>query len=261
MSNIRPPQSPRHPRVRPNTQCELDFPYSASGVGEASTSFARSTARCASPDLLRARVAAGGLTLLNDAETLELLLSRSMSCGAQATAAALLRRFGCLRSVLTAEFTALTAILDIDVAIDLQLIYDVTCRVAAAQLHRRCLLSSWSALLAYLKVTMAHCEREAFRVLFLDKKNQLIADEIMNHGTVDHAPVYPREVMRRALELNASAIILVHNHPSGDPTPSNADIAMTRLVIDAARSLAVTVHDHVVVGRDGVASLKTLGLI
>ena len=176
-------------------------------------------------------------------------------------AAALLGRFGCLQRVLTAEFTALTAIVDIDVAIDLQLIYDVTCRMAAAQLHRRCLLSSWSALLAYLKLTMAHCEREAFRVLFLDKKNQLIADEILNHGTVDHAPVYPREVVRRALEVSASAVILVHNHPSGDQTPSSADIEMTKKVVDAARTLGIAVHDHVIVGRAEVASFKALGLI
>ena len=103
--------------------------------------------------------------------------------------------------------------------------------------------------------------REQFRVLFLDKKNQLIADEVMNHGTVDHAPVYPREVARRSLELSASAVILVHNHPSGDPTPSAADIDMTRRVVDACRPLRIAIHDHLVVGRDGVASLKALGLM
>jgi DNA repair protein RadC len=107
---------------------------------------------------------------------------------------------------------------------------------------------------------MAHAPREQFRVLFLDKKNQLIGDEVMNEGTVDHAPVYPREVMRRALELSASAIILAHNHPSGDPTPSPADVAMTRQVADAGKVMGVVVHDHIVVGRDGVASLKALGL-
>ncbi len=107
---------------------------------------------------------------------------------------------------------------------------------------------------------MAGASREQFRVLFLDKKNQLISDEVMNEGTVDHAPVYPREVVRRALELAASAVILAHNHPSGDPTPSSADVAMTRQVADAAKALGLTVHDHIVVGRDGVASLKALGL-
>jgi DNA repair protein RadC len=126
---------------------------------------------------------------------------------------------------------------------------------------RRAVISSWSALTAYLKTTMAHRTREAFRVLFLDKKNQLIADEIMAEGTVDHAPAYPREVMRRALELAASAIILVHNHPPGDPTPSTADIDMTRQVIEAGRALRIAIHDHVVVARDGIASFKALGLI
>ncbi len=108
---------------------------------------------------------------------------------------------------------------------------------------------------------MAHCEREAFRVLFLDKKNQLIADEILNQGTVDHAPVYPREVMRRALELSAGALILVHNHPSGDPTPSAADVEMTRRIVEAGRALDISIHDHVVVGRADVASFKALGLM
>ena len=111
---------------------------------------------------------------------------------------------------------------------------------------RRPVISSWSALLAYVRAAMAHEAREQFRVLFLDKKNQLIADEVMNHGTVDHAPVYPREVARRSLELSASAVILVHNHPSGDPTPSGADIDMTRQVVEAVRPLRIGVHDHLV---------------
>ena len=122
------------------------------------------------------------------------------------------------------------------------------------------LARSWSALLGYVRVALANEAREQFRVLFLDKKNQLIADEIMNHGTVDHAPVYPREVMRRALELSASSVILVHNHPSGDPTPSPADIDMTKQIVEAGRSLRISVHDHLVVGREGVASFKALGL-
>lgn len=126
---------------------------------------------------------------------------------------------------------------------------------------KRNVIASWSALLGYVRVALSHEPREQFRVLFLDKKNQLIADEQMNQGTVDHAPVYPREVMRRALELSASALILVHNHPSGDPTPSPADIDMTRQIVEAGRSLKVAVHDHLVVGREGVASFKALGLI
>ena len=123
------------------------------------------------------------------------------------------------------------------------------------------MISSWTALLDYVRTALAHEPREQVRVLFLDKKNQLIADEVLGRGTVDHAPVYPREVARRALELSASALILVHNHPSGDPTPSSADIDMTRQVVDALRPLRIAVHDHLVVGRNGTASFKALGLI
>jgi DNA repair protein RadC len=232
-----------------------------SGVGEVAARYAGPSRAITSTSTLRARAEAGGLAALNDAEALELLLSRSMPCGALANAAALLARFGCLRRVLAADHAALRMIVDAGVALDLQLIYDATRRLAASDLPGRSVMSSWSALISYLKLTMAHCEREAFRVLFLDKKNQLIADEIMNHGTVDHAPVYPREVMRRALELSASALILVHNHPSGDQTPSAADVEMTRKVVDAARTLGIAVHDHLIVGRTDVASFKALGLI
>ena len=147
------------------------------------------------------------------------------------------------------------------VALDLTLLQEATLRTAREQVTRRPVISSWSALLAYVKTALAHEAREQFRVLFLDKKNQLIADEIMNRGTVDHAPVYPREVVRRALEFSASAVILVHNHPSGDPTPSSADIDMTRQIVEAARPLRIAVHDHLVAGRDGVASFKALGLM
>jgi DNA repair protein RadC len=141
------------------------------------------------------------------------------------------------------------------------LIQETAVRIARGEVHKRCVTSSWSALLAYVRVAMAAESREQFRVLFLDKKNAIILDEVMNRGTVDHAPVYPREVVRRALEVDASALILVHNHPSGDPTPSAADVDMTRQVIEAGRPLRITVHDHIVVGQDGVASLKALGLI
>jgi DNA repair protein RadC len=147
------------------------------------------------------------------------------------------------------------------VALDLKLVHEVALRSAREQVARRPVISSWSALLAYVKTALAHETREQFRVFFLDKRNQLVADEIMGHGTVDHAPVYPREVARRALELAASAVILVHNHPSGDPSPSGADIDMTRQIVEALRPLRITVHDHLVVGRDGTASFKALGLM
>jgi DNA repair protein RadC len=147
------------------------------------------------------------------------------------------------------------------VALDLKLMQEAALRLGRETLAKRPLISSWSALLAYVRTALAHEPREQVRVLFLDKKNQLIADEAMGQGTVDHAPIYPREVARRGLELSCASLILVHNHPSGDPTPSAADIDMTRQIVDALRPLRITVHDHIVVGRDGVASFKALGLI
>jgi DNA repair protein RadC len=146
------------------------------------------------------------------------------------------------------------------VALDLKLVQELALRIGRDTVGKRPVISSWTALLAYVRVALQHEAREQFRILFLDKKNQLIADELMNRGTVDHAPVYPREVMRRALELSACAVILVHNHPSGDPSPSRADIDITRQVVEAGKPLGVLVHDHLVVGRDGVASFKALGL-
>jgi DNA repair protein RadC len=126
---------------------------------------------------------------------------------------------------------------------------------------RRPVISSWTSLVAYVRVALAHRPREQLRVLYLDKKNRLLADEFLAEGSVDHAPVYPREILRQALETGASAMILVHNHPSGNPQPSQADIAMTRKVVDAARVFDIPIHDHLVVGRDGTVSLRSLGLL
>jgi DNA repair protein RadC len=215
-------------------------------------------------DRLRERATAGGLPALPDYEVLELLLFRSVPRGdVKPLAKQLLARFGSLGGVLGAAAEDLRTVTGVGeaVALDLKLLHEASLRGAREQVARRPVISSWSALLAYVKTALAHEAREQFRVLFLDKKNQLIADEIMNRGTVDHAPVYPREVVRRALEFSASAVILVHNHPSGDPTPSSADVDMTRQIVEAARPLRITVHDHLVVGRDGVASFKALGLM
>jgi DNA repair protein RadC len=212
---------------------------------------------------LRERAAAGGLAALPDYELLELYLTRSIPRrDVKPLAKALLARFGGLAGVLAATPAELCRIDGVGeaVALDLGLLHEATLRVSRGEVAKRTVITAWSQLLAYVRVALAHEPREQFRVLFLDKKNQLIADEVQNRGTVDHAPVYPREVVRRAIELSASAVILVHNHPSGDPTPSAADVEMTRQVVDAARPLRVTVHDHLVVGRDGVASLKALGL-
>jgi len=212
---------------------------------------------------LRDRASAGGLAALPDYELLELYLTRSIPRrDVKPLAKALLARFGGLAGVLAATPAELCRIDGVgeQVALDLGLLHEATLRVSRGEVAKRTVITAWSQLLAYVRVALAHEPREQFRVLFLDKKNQLIADEVQNRGTIDHAPVYPREVVRRAIELSASAVILVHNHPSGDPTPSAADVEMTRQVVDAARPLRVTVHDHLVVGRDGVASLKALGL-
>ncbi len=200
---------------------------------------------------------------LPDYELLELMIARSLPRGdVKPIAKALLKRFGDLPGVFGATLQELRGVdgVGAGVALDLKLLHEATIRVGRAETRKRPVISTWSALLDYVKVAMAGASREQFRVLFLDKKNQLILDEVMNHGTVDHAPVYPREVVRRALELSASAVILAHNHPSGDPTPSAADIDMTRQVVDAARPLRIVVHDHIVVGRVGVVSLKARGL-
>ena len=222
---------------------------------------------------LRDRARAGGMAALPDYELLELFLFRSIpQRDVKPLAKALLSRFGSLEAVLASEEAQLRTIVAPDshgrplkvgpeTALDLKLLHEAALRMGRESVKTRPVVSSWSALLSYVRLALAHETREQFRVMFLDRKNQLILDEVMNHGTVDHAPVYPREIMRRALELSSSAIILVHNHPSGDPTPSPADIDMTKQVIQAGRSLNVAVHDHLVVGRDGVASFKSLGLI
>jgi len=215
-------------------------------------------------DRLRDRALGGGLAALPDYEVLELLLFRAIPRGdVKPLAKQLLARFGSFAGVLGATVEELKTVSGVGaaLALDLKLLHEAALRTGREAVGKRPVISSWSALLAYVKTALAHEAREQFRVLFLDKKNQLIADEIQNRGTVDHAPVYPREVMRRALELSASAVILVHNHPSGDPTPSAADVDMTRQVTEAGRALRIAIHDHLVVGRDGVASFKALGLI
>jgi DNA repair protein RadC len=212
---------------------------------------------------LRERAQAAGLAALPDYELLELYLFRSIPrADVKPLAKALLARFGGLAGVLGASEAELRTVKGVgeQVAQDLKLMHEAAIRLGRESVGRRTVITSASQLQAYVKLALAHETREQFRVLFLDKKNQLIADEVMNHGTIDHAPVYPREVVRRALEIGAGAVILVHNHPSGDPTPSGADIEMTRQVVEAAKALRIAVHDHLIVGREGVASLKALGL-
>lgn len=222
---------------------------------------------------LRERARGAGIHHLPDYELLELFLFRSQPQGdVKPIAKALLTRFGSLAAVLAASVEDLMTVraedsrgrskgVGAETALDLVALHEVSRRVTKEEANKRTVITSWTALLAYVRLSLQHEPREQFRVLYLDKKNQLILDEIQNRGTVDHAPVYPREVVRRALELSASAMIIVHNHPSGDPTPSRADIDMTKQVIEAARALSLQVHDHLIVGREGVASFKQLGLM
>ncbi|ADU14694.1 RadC family protein [Asticcacaulis excentricus] len=222
---------------------------------------------------LRDRARRGGTSVLPDYEVLELILFRSIpQRDVKPLAKALLSRFGSLSAVLSAPLEDMLQVSALDnkgrslkmtpdIALDLQLMFEATRRLMAEPLKRSTVISSWQALLSYLRVTLAHEPREQFRLLFLDKKNQLIADEIMNYGTVDHAPAYPREIMRRALELSASSVILVHNHPSGDPMPSQGDIDMTKANIAAGKPLKIAIHDHLIVGREGVLSMKQVGAI
>lgn len=227
------------------------------------------SARIVSPhaghrERLRDRALEGGLKALPDYELLELLLFRSMPRkDTKAIAKALIARFGSLPAVLSAAPQELMGVRQVGeaAALDIKLAHEAAQRMSREVIGKRPIISSWTALLAYARTALQHESREQFRVLFLDSKNQLILDETMNYGTVDHAPVYPREVVRRALELSAVSVILIHNHPSGDPTPSGADIEITRKTVEAAKVLNIAVHDHLIVGRNGVTSFKEKGLM
>ena len=215
-------------------------------------------------DRLRDRFMTVGAEGFKDYELLELLLFGLIPrVDTKPVAKALLSRFGTLAEVLGAPLELLQEVKGIGPksALDLKVVAAVSQRMLRGEIKGKEVLSSWSQVVDYCRATMAFEQREQFRILFLDKKNALIADEVQQKGTVDHTPVYPREVIRRALELSATAIILVHNHPSGDPTPSRADIEMTKLIIEAGRQLGIAVHDHIIIGRDGHASFKALGLI
>src|SRR5436305_3799595 len=175
----------------------------------------------------------------------------------------LIDKFGSFAEVMHAPEARLAEVEGVgpEIVTEIRLIAASASRIARGELKQRPLLSSGAAVVDYCRAAMAFAEKEQFRILFLDKKNQLIADEVQQTGTVDHTPVYPREIVKRALEVSATAIILVHNHPSGDPTPSTADIEMTKQVANVAKPLGVTLYDHIIVGKDGHASLKGLRLI
>jgi DNA repair protein RadC len=213
---------------------------------------------------LRNRFLEAGADALSDYELIELILFRAIpQRDLKPLAKDLITRFGSFAEVVSAPIERLRETKGLGEAAiaELKIVQASANRLARGQVKHRPVLSSWSSVLDYCRTAMAFAEREQFRILFLDKRNALIADEVQQTGTVDHTPVYPREVIKRALELSATAIILVHNHPSGDPTPSRADIQMTQAIVDVAKPLGISVHDHIIVGKQGHASLKGLKLI
>jgi DNA repair protein RadC len=213
---------------------------------------------------LKDRFLVGGPDAMPDYELLEMVLFRAIRRGdTKPVAKALIARFGTFAEVISAPANLLMEVKGVGPGIvtELKLIRAAALRLTKGEVINRPVLSTWNAIIDYCRAAMAFQEIETFRLLFLDKKNQLIADEQQQQGTVDHTPVYAREVVKRALELSASAIILVHNHPSGDPTPSLADIDMTKRIIQAADKLNILIHDHIIIGRKGHVSFRNLQLI
>ena len=215
-------------------------------------------------DRLRARFRDGGASALQDYELLELFLFNSIPRrDVKPVAKDLMRTFGNLGEICAASLDRLTEVKGIGekTALDLRLLHTISTHMSRESVLGRPVLSSWNALLDYCRTAMQFEPVEQFRVLFLDRKNRLIADEVLGKGTIDRAPVYPREIVKRGLALEASAIILAHNHPSGDPTPSQSDIDMTFMIVETCNAIGISVHDHLVIGREEIASFKMLGLM
>ncbi|MEM7520145.1 MAG: DNA repair protein RadC [Pseudomonadota bacterium] len=213
---------------------------------------------------LRARFMGGGPDAMPDYELLELVLFRAIPRrDVKPLARALMDAFGDFNRVVSAREARLREVPGVGdaVIVELKIVEAAAKRLARAKVMQRHVISSWDALLDYCHTTMAHLETEQFRVLYLDRKNLLMADEEQGKGTVDHVPVYPREVAKRALELNASAMILVHNHPSGDPTPSTSDIEMTEQIARACDALGLNLHDHLIIGKSTELSFKSAGYL
>lgn len=215
-------------------------------------------------DRLRERFIQGGADALADYELLELILFMAIPRrDVKPIAKDLIKKFDTLSGVLNAPVSALMEIDGVseNTAIALRAVTATAHRMLKQEIINKPLLNNWTRLTDYCRATLGHESKEHFRLLFLNKRNELIADEIQQSGTIDHTPVYPREVVKRALELDATALILCHNHPSGDTTPSNDDILMTRTVIDAAESVGIRVHDHIIVSKKGIASFRAMKLI
>ena len=213
---------------------------------------------------LRERFYGAGPEALTDYELLEMALFPALPRrDTKPLAKALLKKFGSFAEVVHAPVARLREVEGIGEASvnQIKLLAAAATRVAKGEVKRSIALSSWNDVIDYIRTGMAFADKEQCRLLVLDKRNQLISDEVQQTGTVDHTPVYPREVIKRALELSATALILVHNHPSGDPTPSQADIQMTKAIVDIATPLGISVHDHIIVGKNGHASLKGMKLI
>src|ERR1700710_336133 len=258
MASRSSPSRPRDGTSLPTSEPSLDT------LADAGRIFAPAPALAAVEDhrlcpreRLRERFLEGGAVAMPDYELMELVLFAAIPRrDVKPLAKQLIAQFGSFAEVIAAPRSRLLEVDGIGDAVvtQLKIIEAAALRLARGQMLNRPALSSWAALIDYCTAAMARCVHEEFRVLFLDRKNILIADEGQTRGTIDHTPVYPREIVKRALELGASAIILVHNHPSGDPTLSRADIEMTREVSAAAKALKIVVHDHLVVGRSGHAS-------
>lgn len=213
---------------------------------------------------LRQRFQEAGEGALADYELLELILFRTIArADTKPIAKALLKRFKSLPELFGAEEQLLLEVEGVGEAVarDIKIISSLSQRMLKAQIAGREIFSSWKKVIEYCRAAMGFEPKEHFRILFLDKKNGLIFEEVHQTGTIDHTPVYPREVVKRALELSAASIMLVHNHPSGDPTPSRADVEMTKTIIQVAKPLGIEVHDHIIIGRDGHVSLRGLELI
>jgi DNA repair protein RadC len=213
---------------------------------------------------LRERLLNGGAEALADYEVLEYLLFAAIRQGdTKPVAKRLIDRFGSFAGVLNAEPGALMQVKGMGEtsAAALKSVALAARRMARNEVQQKPVLGSWQALLDYLTIDMAHLTKERVRILYLDTRNRLMMDYLAQEGTVDEAAIHPREVVKQALDIGASAMILVHNHPSGNPEPSRADIQITNRIADAGRLLGIVVHDHVIVGRDGHVSLKAKGLI
>jgi DNA repair protein RadC len=213
---------------------------------------------------LRERFRQGGPDAMPDYELMELILFRAIPRrDTKPLAKAIIARFGSFSEAVTASEERLAEIPGLGEAAitEIKLVQATALRLMQGELRKRPLLSSWDKVVGYCRAAMGMEAVEQFRILFLDNRNRLLADEVQGRGTINHTPVYVREVVKRALELSAASIILVHNHPSGDPTPSRADIDMTKQIIDAAQKLDISVHDHLIVGRDGHLSLRGAGLV